>query len=91
MAQHQPHKNLTDVQAVAEGRGFVVAVKSNGTVCSWGQNPGSNKNGAPTNSSTPQVVPGLTNMQAVAAGDAFVLEMKKTAARGVGALIRMAS
>jgi alpha-tubulin suppressor-like RCC1 family protein len=64
---------LTNIVAIAAGRFFSLAVKSDGTVWTWGQNLyGQLGNGNNTDSNVPVQVSGLTNVtSAVAATGAF--------------------
>ncbi len=69
---------LEGVDAVADSNGFVLALKSNGTVWGWGNNfNGQLGNGGlglfPTR---PVQAVGLTNVQGIAAGDTFAAAVK---------------
>ncbi len=68
---------LTDVKAVAGGGGHSLALKSDGTVWAWGDNRyGQLGDGTTTtNRSKPVRVSGLTNVVAVAAGQAYSLAL----------------
>jgi alpha-tubulin suppressor-like RCC1 family protein len=73
---------LTGVTAVSGGgdqtlAGFSLALCSDGLVRSWGyNNHGQLGNGTTTNSSTPAVIPGLTGITAMSAGDSHALAVK---------------
>ena len=59
---------LSEVVAIAAGGAHTVALKSDGTVRAWGNNnSGELGNGTTTDSSRPNVVPGLTGVVALAA------------------------
>ncbi|MEV7004876.1 S8 family serine peptidase [Streptosporangium sp. NPDC051022] len=65
---------LTNVNAVAAGTGFSVALKSDGTVWAWGDNSqGQLGNGTTTDSLVPVQVAGISTATAVSAGAGHVL------------------
>jgi uncharacterized repeat protein (TIGR01451 family) len=60
---------LEGITAVADGNGFVYALKSDGTVWGWGMNSGGQLgDGTTFNRARPVRVTGLTNVTAIAAG-----------------------
>src|SRR5437762_10266468 len=62
-------KNLTNVQALAGGSNFSVALKTDGTVWAWGNNGwGQLGQGNYQSSTVPLQVPGLRGVRAIAAG-----------------------
>jgi uncharacterized repeat protein (TIGR01451 family) len=70
---------LTNVIAIAAGTGFSLALKSDGTVWSWGTNfnlvlglPGST-----LSSPVPVQMSGLTGVTAISAGDQFAMALKQ--------------
>ena len=66
---------LTGIQAIALGRYHTLALKSNGTVWTWGNNAsGQLGNGTKIDNMVPSVVPGLTDVVAVAAGGDWIVE-----------------
>jgi len=68
---------LGGVTQVAEGRGFVLALKSDGTVWAWGSNSqGQLGDGTTTNRTRPVQVSGLTNVVQVGAGDFYSVALK---------------
>ncbi len=67
--------NLTDVIAISAGGGFSVALKSDGTVWSWGDNS-SGQLGRVTTENNPAVIPGLNNVIAISAGSGFTTALK---------------
>lgn len=71
--------NLSGVTAIAAGgRFFSVALKSDGTVCTWGENLfGQLGDGTNTPRLRPVGVPGLDNVSAISAGRGHVLAMKR--------------
>lgn len=70
---------LTGIVAVAAGAEHSVALKSDGTVWAWGRNTtGQLGNGETTDVNyTPRMVPGLTNIMEIAAGDNHTLALKQ--------------
>jgi hypothetical protein len=70
---------LTGVVAVAAGQeGHVLAVKSDGTVWSWGENRfGELGDGTRSSRLTPVQVAGISNVKAVAAGQHFSVALKQ--------------
>jgi len=67
-----PAVKLSGVIKIASGASHNVALKSDGTVWSWGSNSfGELGVSTMTDSSTPQLVPGLTGVVALAAGGFF--------------------
>jgi alpha-tubulin suppressor-like RCC1 family protein len=61
--------NLSGIVSVAGGGYHALALTTNGTVMSWGNNSyGQLGNGTQTQNSTPTQIPGLTNIVAIAAG-----------------------
>jgi alpha-tubulin suppressor-like RCC1 family protein len=75
---------LTGVVAIAAGGGHILALKSDGTVWTWGHNGfGQPGNGTITPNSygiaTPAAVPGLTNITAISGGGIFSLALVKHA------------
>lgn len=72
-----PGAALTGVTQIAAGGAFNVALRSNGTVWTWGDNGfGELGNGGGADSAVPVQVPGLTGVTHVAAGDAHALALK---------------
>lgn len=71
--------NVSGVVAVAAGVDHSIALKQDGTVWSWGRNTkGQLGNGETTSINiTPRVVPGLTNIMEIAAGDYHTLALKQ--------------
>jgi len=70
---------LKDITAIAAGYDHSLALKSNGTIVAWGNNPtGALGNGTTTPSNKPVAVPGLTNITAIAAGNHFSLALENT-------------
>jgi alpha-tubulin suppressor-like RCC1 family protein len=68
---------LTDVQAVAVGWGFFLALKNDGTVLGWGNNQlGQLGDGTTVNSETPVQVSGLTDVMGIAAGVSHAVAVK---------------
>jgi RHS repeat-associated protein len=68
---------LTEIISVAAGGLSSYALKSDGTVYSWGNNPyGQLGNGSVVMSASPQQVPSLTSVVSIAAGSTFVLALK---------------
>jgi alpha-tubulin suppressor-like RCC1 family protein len=69
---------LTGVTAIAAGAFHTVALKSNGTVFTWGSNGGGQLgSGTSDDQSNPAVVAGLTGVTAVAAGDLSTLAINQ--------------
>jgi len=69
--------NLTDVRAIAAGDKHSAAVRSDGSVWTWGHNfYGELGDGSTTDRRVPVQVPGLTQAVAVAAGDMHTLALK---------------
>ena len=70
---------LSEVTAIAAGgRFFSVALKADGTVCTWGENAlGQLGDGTNTPRLRPVSVPGLTGIKAIAAGRAHVLALRR--------------
>lgn len=65
------------VVQIAAGDAFGVALKSDGSVWTWGNNAsGQLGNNSTTDTSTPAAVAGLTGVSKIAAGAAFVLAIK---------------
>lgn len=74
----KPHAvaGLTDVIQVAAGNGFSVALRSDGTVATWGLNKdGQLGDGTTVTRADPRPVPGLTDVVDIAAGDGHVLAL----------------
>ncbi|MBV9482865.1 MAG: RCC1 repeat-containing protein, partial [Acidobacteria bacterium] len=70
-------QGLSGVTAIAAGRFFSLAVKSDGTVWAWGDNEsGQLGNGTNPNSLTPVQVQGFTGVSQLKAGEYFVLALK---------------
>jgi len=68
---------LGGVTQVAEGRGFVLALKSDGTVWAWGSNnQGQLGDGTTTDRTRPVQVSGLSNVVEIAAGDFYAVARK---------------
>jgi len=68
---------LTGVVGIASGTNHSLALRSDGTVCSWGANSvGQLGNGTTTNSNTPVTVSGLTDVVSIAGGDAHSLALR---------------
>jgi hypothetical protein len=71
---------VTDAIAVSAGSGIACALLSDRTVECWGDNSrGELGNGTRASSSTPAIVPGLSGVQAVAAGDDTVCVIMQAA------------
>jgi hypothetical protein len=69
--------NLSDVQAIAAGDRYSLALKNDGTVWAWGSNDeGQLGDGTSTSSNTPVQVSGLSDVQAVAGGWSHSLALK---------------
>src|SRR5215212_5092057 len=69
--------DLSDVQAVAGGGLFSMALKDDGSVWAWGSNAvGQLGDGAFNQSNTPVQVSGLSGVQAIAAGESYSLALK---------------
>ena len=69
---------LTGVTAIAAGAFHTVALKSDGTVFTWGSNGGGQLgNGTAADQSNPAAVAGLTGVTAVGAGDLNTLVIKQ--------------
>jgi hypothetical protein len=63
-------EDLDNVIAIAKGDEFGIALKSDGTVWTWGvNNTGQLGHGNTTDTDTPAQITGLTNVVAIAAGD----------------------
>jgi alpha-tubulin suppressor-like RCC1 family protein len=70
---------LSDAAAVSVGSNFTVALKRDGTVWAWGYNS-SNVLGVRSTDwkiNSPQRIPGLTNVKAIAAGNYFIMALKE--------------
>jgi uncharacterized repeat protein (TIGR01451 family) len=68
---------LEEFTSVADGNGFVLALKSDGTVWAWGINSsGQLGDGTTTDRSRPVQTSGLTNVTAVAAGRFYSVALK---------------
>ncbi|NOX08026.1 MAG: tandem-95 repeat protein [Gammaproteobacteria bacterium] len=68
---------LTAVDAVAAGRQYTVALKTDGTVWSWGRNSyGQLGNDSTTSTEIPQQAVGLSNIIAISAGRYHALALK---------------
>lgn len=71
---------LSGIIAVAAGSNSNLALKSDGTVYSWGNDQngllGDGTSGNPTNDPVPHVVPGLSNITAIAIRGTFALALK---------------
>jgi alpha-tubulin suppressor-like RCC1 family protein len=68
---------LTGVTTVIAGSQYAAALKSDGTVWTWGMNSvGQLGNGTTTNSSIPVQVGGVSGITAIAGGDDFVVALK---------------
>lgn len=68
---------LEGITAVADGDGFVYALKSDGTVWAWGANSGAQMgDGSAFSRSRPGQVSGLTNVTAIAAGGSYGAAVK---------------
>ncbi len=68
---------LGGVTQVAEGRGFVLALKSDGTVWAWGSNnQGQLGDGTTTDRTRPVQVSGLSNVVEIAAGSFYAVARK---------------
>lgn len=68
---------LENVNAIADGNGFVYAVKADGTVWGWGYNALSQLgDGTTTSRSFPVQLSGLTNVKAVDCGDFYGAAVK---------------
>jgi len=68
---------LSGVTAIGAGNFSVAALKSDGTVWTWGDNSlGQLGNGTTTNSSVPVQVKGLTNVKVIASGIGHVAAIK---------------
>lgn len=74
-----PVNNLTQVTAIAAGgRFFSVALKSDGTVWTWGENAvGQLGDGTNTPRLRPVAVPNLVNVSAISAGRGHVLALQR--------------
>jgi len=71
-------EGISDVTAVAAGAFHTVALRTDGTVWTWGSNIfGTLGDGTTTNRISPEQVPGLTDVTAIAAGSAYTLALKK--------------
>ncbi len=69
--------NITDVTAIAAGSYHSIAIKTDGTVWTWGNNYyGQLGDGTTTNSITPVQVSGLTDVTAIAAGNVHSVALK---------------
>jgi alpha-tubulin suppressor-like RCC1 family protein len=69
--------NLSDVQAIAAGDRYSLALKNDGTVWAWGSNDeGQLGDGTSTSSNTPVQVSGLSDVQDIAAGGFHALALK---------------
>ncbi len=65
----QPVPGIQGVTRVAAGRGYTLALKSDGTVWAWGDNRrGQLGDGTNTDRNSPTPVPGLSGITAIAAG-----------------------
>ena len=74
-----PHPiiNLTGVQSIAAGNGFTAALKSDGTVWTWGGNfDGALGDGTTVDNNTPRPVAGLTGITAISAGAQITMALK---------------
>ncbi|HEX6186616.1 MAG TPA: S8 family serine peptidase [Pyrinomonadaceae bacterium] len=68
---------INDVTAVADGNGFVLALKSDGTVWGWGSNGvGQLGDGTQTDRSIPVQTAGLSGVTAIAAGTFYSAALK---------------
>ncbi|HKO99188.1 MAG TPA: S8 family serine peptidase [Pyrinomonadaceae bacterium] len=70
--------NLTNVTRVAAGRGFSLALKTDGTVWAWGLNGSGQLGKGPTGSEpqpNPSVVSDLSSVSSIAAGDSHGLAL----------------
>lgn len=68
---------LEGVDSVADGNGFVYAVKADGTAWAWGINSGAQLgDGTTTQRNLPVQISGLTNVKAVDAGDFYGAALK---------------
>ena len=71
-----PVKGLSGVKAIAAGTNFSLALLSNGTVMSWGENEsGQLGTGSLASTNAPVVVKNLTGVAAIAAGEEFSLAL----------------
>ncbi|MEX2238631.1 MAG: hypothetical protein WEB00_13975 [Dehalococcoidia bacterium] len=73
-----PVSGLTNVVAIAAGRGFSLALLSNGTVMGWGSNHQSELGNGETDNQkpTPIAVSSLTSVKAIAAGAQHALALR---------------
>ena len=70
-------ESLSNVSAVAAGSSHSVALKSDGTVWTWGANhQGQLGDGSLTNRALPAAVPRLGNVSMIAAGSFFTLALR---------------
>ncbi|MEJ7616749.1 MAG: carboxypeptidase regulatory-like domain-containing protein, partial [Pyrinomonadaceae bacterium] len=70
---------LSDVQAISAGEGHSLALKNDGTVWAWGRNSSGQLGGGSTTisgRSTPAQVSGLSDVQAISAGEDHSLALK---------------
>ena len=71
-----PVKGLSGVKAIAAGTNFSLALLSNGTVMSWGENEsGQLGSGSLASTDAPVAVKNLTGVAAIAAGEEFSLAL----------------
>ena len=79
MATLIPTSTLSGITAIASGANHGMALKSDGTVWTWGDNTyGQLGNGTTTASPAPVQVSGLTNIVAINAGGFFSLALDST-------------
>ncbi|MFN8541129.1 MAG: hypothetical protein U0232_27055 [Thermomicrobiales bacterium] len=75
----QPVPGVTGVVAIAAGSGYNLALKADGTLLAWGSDSqgqlGDGTVEGPSIVRTPQAVPGLTGVAAIAAGEGFGLAL----------------
>jgi len=69
---------FTNIEAIAAGDCYTVALKKNGTVWTWGSNLcGELGDGTYTDRTTPVQVLNLTDVTAIAAGDCYTVALKR--------------
>lgn len=79
------------MKAIVAGERFVVALKNDGTVWAWGENGDTQLGYEGPSTGNPMPVDGISDIVAIAAGNAHVLALSPTVRCGVGAPVGMAN